>query len=136
LQDVGVETWIFSPLRGRKTPGPRNLGNHRKPAVADGERLWAGGRNLAAEYFMGNNGIAPWLDLSFELAGPTAVSAALQFEADWKAAGGEPAEAIPVSEPEYPDGLSQFLPSGPDQMEDTVHALLIDACFQAKQRMV
>jgi cardiolipin synthase A/B len=136
LQDAGIETAIFSPLLARKTPGPRNLRNHRKWAVADGERLWAGGRNLAAEYFMGDNGIAPWLDLTFELAGPTAASAALQFEADWKAAGGEPAEIIPVSEPEYPDGLSQFLPSGPDQMEDTVHALLIDACFQATQRML
>jgi cardiolipin synthase A/B len=136
LRDAGVETAIFSPLLARKTPGPRNLRNHRKWAVADGERLWTGGRNLAAEYFLGDNGVVPWLDLSFELAGPTAVSAALQFEADWKAAGGEPAEAVPGSEPEYPDGLSQFLPSGPDQVEDTVHALLIDACFQAKQRML
>ena len=136
LQDAGVETAIFSPLLARKTPGPRNLRNHRKLAVADGERLWAGGRNLAAEYFMGGNGIAPWLDLSFELAGPTAASAALQFEADWKAAGGEPAEAVPASEPQYAHGHSQFLPSGPDQMEDTVHAVLIDACFQATRRIL
>jgi len=136
LGDAGVETAIFSPLLARKTPGPRNLRDHRKLVVADGERLWAGGRNLAAEYFMGDNGIVPWLDLTFELSGPTAASAALQFEADWKAAGGKPAEAIAVSEPPYTDGLSQFLPSGPDQMEDTVHALLIDACFQATQRML
>ena len=136
LQDAGVETAIFSPLLARRTPGPRNLRNHRKWALADGERLWAGGRNLAAEYFMGDAGMAPWLDLSFELAGPTAVSAAQQFEADWKAAGGAPAQAIPPSELRYVDGLSQFLPSGPDQMEDTVHALLIDACFQATQRML
>src|SRR5258708_26422509 len=93
LQDAGVETAIFSPLLARKTPGPRNLRNHRKLAVADGERWWAGGRNFAAEYFMGGKGVAPWLDLSFELAGPTAAAAALQFEADWKAAGGAPAEA-------------------------------------------
>ena len=33
-------------------------------------------------------------------------------------------------------GRAQFLPSGPDQTEDTVHALLIDACFQATQRML
>jgi cardiolipin synthase len=136
LQDAGVETAIFSPLLARKTPGPRNLRNHRKWAMADGERLWAGGRNLAAEYFMGDIGKTPWSDLSFELTGPTAASAALQFEADWKAAGGEPAEVIPVSEQQYAGGLSQFLPSGPDQMEDTVHALLIDACFQATQRML
>ena len=136
LRDAGVETAIFSPLLARKTPGPRNLRNHRKWVVADGERLWAGGRNLAAEYFMGGNGITPWLDLSFELAGPTAASAALQFEADWQAAGGGPAQAIPVSKPPYTEGVSQFLPSGPDQMEDTVHALLIDACFQATRRML
>jgi cardiolipin synthase len=136
LGDAGVETAIFSPLLARKTPGPRNLRDHRKLVVADGERLWAGGRNLAAEYFMGDNGIVPWLDLTFELSGPTAASAALQFEADWKAAGGEPAGAIAVSEPPCTEGLSQFLPSGPDQMEDTVHALLIDACFQATHRML
>jgi cardiolipin synthase len=136
LRNAGVETAIFSPLLARKTPGPRNLRNHRKLAVADGERLWAGGRNFAAEYFMGDSGITPWLDLSFELAGPTAASAALQFEADWKAAGGQAAEILPMPAPPYADGLSQFLPSGPDQMEDTVHALLIDACFQATQRML
>jgi cardiolipin synthase len=136
LRDGGVETAIFSPLLARKTPGPRNLRNHRKLVVADGERLWAGGRNLAAEYFMGGDGITPWSDLTFELTGPAAGSAALQFEADWKAAGGEPAQIIPVPELPYADGLSQFLPSGPDQMEDTVHALLIDACFQATQRIM
>jgi cardiolipin synthase A/B len=136
LRNAGVETAIFSPLLARKTPGPRNLRNHRKLAVADGERLWAGGRNFATEYFMGGNGVTPWLDLSFELAGPTAASAALQFEADWKAAGGQAAEILPMPAPPYADGLSQFLPSGPDQMEDTVHALLIDACFQATQRML
>jgi len=33
-------------------------------------------------------------------------------------------------------GRAQFLPSGPDQTEDTVHALLIDACFQARERVL
>ena len=134
LNAAGVETAIFSPLLARKTPGPRNLRNHRKWAVADGEKLWAGGRNLAAEYFTGIDGKAPWSDLSFELAGPAAGSAALQFEADWAAAGGNPAEPIGVPDRHYPDSRTQFLPSGPDQTEDTVHALLIDACFQATDR--
>ena len=136
LQDAGVETAIFSPLLARKTPGPRNLRNHRKWAVADGERLWAGGRNLAAEYFTGLPGSPAWLDLSFELAGPAAASAAGQFETDWEAAGGTAAEPILVSPHHYAESRTQFLPSGPDQMEDTVHALLIDACFQATHRML
>jgi phosphatidylserine/phosphatidylglycerophosphate/cardiolipin synthase-like enzyme len=32
--------------------------------------------------------------------------------------------------------MAQFLPSGPDQTEDTAHALLIDACFRAEHRML
>ncbi len=136
LNAAGVETAVFSPLLARKTQGPRNLRNHRKWTLADGERLWAGGRNLAAEYFMGSADAAPWSDLSFELAGPSAAAVALQFEADWEEAGGAPAEAIAVSEQQYVRSRTQFLPSGPDQMEDTVHALLIDACFQATERML
>jgi len=136
LNAAGVETAVFSPLLARKTQGPRNLRNHRKWAIADGERLWAGGRNLAAEYFTGRATLAPWADLSFELAGPPTAAAAQQFEADWDAAGGAPAEALPAPDPQYTQSRSQFLPSGPDQMEDTVHALLIDACFQATDRML
>ncbi|MDP8986354.1 MAG: phospholipase D-like domain-containing protein [Pseudomonadota bacterium] len=136
LNAAGVETAVFSPLLARKTAGPRNLRNHRKWVVADRERLWAGGRNLAAEYFVGDLGVEPWVDLSFELEGPAAAAAGLQFEADWAAAGGKPAAAFAASERRYSRCRTQFLPSGPDQMEDTVHALLIDACFQATERML
>jgi cardiolipin synthase len=163
-REAGIETAIFSPLFARRTEGPRNLRNHRKLTIADGARLWAGGRNLAAEYFMGENGKAPWRDLSFDLEGPVADAAACQFEADWVAAGGSPAlaarnaaeptaSAEPAAsagpaasaEPTAPAlddskaataGRAQFLPSGPDQTEDTVHALLIDACFRARRRMM
>jgi cardiolipin synthase len=136
LDAAGVETAVFSPLLARRTQGPRNLRNHRKWTLADGERLWAGGRNLAAEYFTGSPGTPPWADLSFDLVGAAAAAVAQQFEADWDAAGGRPAAAIPVIDGKHARGRSQFLPSGPDQMEDTVHALLIDACFQAKRRML
>jgi cardiolipin synthase A/B len=141
LSDAGVETAIFSPLFARKTQGPRNLRNHRKMVIADGALLWAGGRNLAAEYFIGLHGAKPWRDLSFDLQGAVAGAAAAQFEADWVAAGGRPAargpaRAAAASAPQRTGGRAQFLPSGPDQAEDTVHALLIDACFQARERML
>lgn len=143
LQRGGVETAIFSPLFARHTQGPRNLRNHRKMVVADGARLWAGGRNLAAEYFTGKDGVPPWRDLTFYLQGAVAAAAAAQFECDWVAAGGKAASACITdgSLTAQPPGLSaageaQFLPSGPDQSEDTVHALLIDACFQARDRML
>jgi cardiolipin synthase len=151
LNLAGVHTSIFSPLFARKTPGPRNLRNHRKMVIADGVQLWAGGRNLAAEYFTGLKGKPPWRDLSFDLQGPVATAAAYQFEADWVAAGGRPAARVAVpaavtpgvvtpdaatSAPQPAGGRAQFLPSGPDQAEDTVHALLIDACFHVRERLL
>jgi cardiolipin synthase len=137
LQAGGVQTAIFSPLFSRKTQSPRNLRNHRKMVVADGSRLWAGGRNLAAEYFTDINGAPPWRDLTFDLRGPVAGAAAAQFEVDWSCAGGTPGAACAaVAAAKTVKSLAQFLPSGPDQSEDTVHALLIDACFQARERML
>jgi cardiolipin synthase A/B len=153
LRSGGVQTGIFSPLFARRTQGPRNLRNHRKMVIADGTRLWAGGRNFAAEYFSGAPGVPAWRDLTFDLQGSVAGAAAAQFESDWVAAGGKPAAAdrarvaadatgaegaaaaaagaVPAGA-----GLAQYLPSGPDQSEDTVHALLIDACFQARERIL
>ena len=113
--------------------------------------VWVGGRNLAAEYFCGSAGAPPWLDLSFDLEGPVAHRLAAQFEADWAAAGGNPAARIGVPAGDSPSdgqpvrtcpnvditaGRAQFLPSGPDQTEDTVYALLVDACFHATQRIL
>jgi cardiolipin synthase len=141
LRDAGVETAIFSPLFARKTQGPRNLRNHRKMAIADGTQMWAGGRNIAAEYFTGLKGARPWRDLSFDLRGAVAAAAAAQFEDDWVAAGGKPAMPAAAQDPgvivgDSDAGRAQFLPSGPDQAEDTVHALLIDACFHVRERML
>jgi cardiolipin synthase len=136
MRDGGAETATFSPLLARRTQGPRNLRNHRKWVIADGERLWTGGRNLAAEYFCGAPGKPPWRDLSFDLDGPVAASAANQFEVDWVAAGGKPAARAAVAAGEETGRRAQFLPSGPDQTEDTVRALLIDACFHATERML
>jgi cardiolipin synthase len=137
MRRAGAETAVFSPLLAlRRTPAPRNLRDHRKWVIADGELLWAGGRNLAAEYFCGDRKKPAWRDLTFDLDGPVAASAANQFEQDWIAAGGKAAGRASVADAEASGGKAQFLPSGPDQIEDTVRALLIDACFHATERML
>jgi cardiolipin synthase len=147
LAAAGVALAVFSPLLARRTSGPRNLRNHRKYAIADGRALWAGGRNFATEYFEGDARRAAWPDLSFDLSGAVAAAAGHQFEEDWRASGGAPDPATPApappdspsagAEPPSPDdSLVQFLPSGPDQTEDTVHALLIDACYRAERRIL
>jgi cardiolipin synthase A/B len=141
MRRAGVETAIFAPLLRRKSSGPRNLRNHRKLVVADEAHLWAGGRNFSSEYFTGEAGQRPWRDLSFDLDGLVAVAASRQFEADWCASCGGPANSLRSSDRTADDttlraSRAQFLPSGPDQSEDTVHSLLIAACFRAQQRIL
>ncbi|RYX97780.1 MAG: phospholipase [Comamonadaceae bacterium] len=160
LRRAGCEVVIFRPFFSLRESGPRNLRNHRKLVVADDRWLWSGGRNLAGEYFEGkhaSSGEQPWRDISFVLDGAAARAAAAQFEKDWASVRQRPLREIPPDPnaglwPEGPDGRpavtlasatglpapsrAQFLPSGPDQLEDTAHALLLDACFRAESRIL
>jgi cardiolipin synthase A/B len=143
LKRAGARIGLFVPLPRFNLKGRTNLRNHRKLAVADagcvGERLWCGGRNLAAEYFEALPGCAAWRDLSFDLQGPLARQAAELFRRDWVFAVGAEAPAaadakpIPIAAPG--EAAGQIIASGPDQVDDTVHALLVSACYHARTSM-
>ena len=138
LRQAGVQVAIFRPFFSLRGSGPRNLRNHRKLLLADDHWLWSGGRNLAAEYFTGKSGELPWRDISFTLDGGTARAAAEQFARDWATVQRQLPRALlaPVDTQGTAGVLTQFLPSGPDQAEDTAHALLLAACFQARRRIL
>jgi cardiolipin synthase len=139
LHAAGGETAVFRPLFSLRRNGPRNLRNHRKLTIADDGWLWSGGRNLAGEYFTGNDEHpVPWRDLSFDLHGDVATAAARQFDHDWASVRGRKPRSIGSISDQVPEGgsFAQFLPSGPDQSEDTAQALLLDACFRAKDRIL
>ncbi|HOB65482.1 phospholipase D-like domain-containing protein [Ottowia sp.] len=88
LRAAGVQIRRFMPALRNPRRGRTNLRNHRKLVVADGVRLWGGGRNLANEYFIGRPGEPPWLDLSFTAEGALATQALALFEGDWRIALG------------------------------------------------
>jgi len=149
LRHAGVQVGLFVPPLHSPLKGRTNLRNHRKLVVADAghaaERLWCGGRNLAAEYFEGQPDHAAWHDLSFDLQGPLARQAADLFQRDWVFAMGAElpstgvsaaeadAKAAPVAAPGEPAG--QVIASGPDQADDTVQALLVSAAYRARTRI-
>ena len=164
LARQGVTVRRFMPLLHNPMRGRTNLRNHRKVAVADGMRLWSGGRNLADEYFTDGNdsdssgegeaegGSPVWTDLSFVVSGPLAAHAQLQFKDDWRSAGGRRAALEPPT-PLSPEAaanaaaasaaaaasphavLAQWVPSGPDHADDTLHALLMSGAYQAQRRI-
>lgn len=136
LRAAGADIAVFRPFFSLRRIGPRNLRNHRKLVIADDQWLWSGGRNLAAEYFTGIGGQPAWIDLSFDLHGPVAAAAAQQFEIDWATVHRTVATYVPEITPVSTGSLTQFLPSGPDQPEDTAQSLLIDACYRARRRIL
>ena len=143
LSAAGVRVQLFaSPLRS-PLRGHINLRNHRKMVIADQQKAWTGGRNLAAEYFVGDAASRPpktaWIDLSFDFGGELACQCHRQFEQDWQLAGrslkSSVSQPIAVARSFTKQG-AQFIPSGPDQLDDTVYSLLISSCFNAKKRIL
>ncbi len=143
LRDAGGAYAIFSsPLRS-SLKGRTNLRNHRKLVLIDHRRstarLWSGGRNLATEYFEGSADEPPWRDLSFELTGPLIHQASQLFEHDWCFALGRPAPNPSACTPAEPPAAgsegAQLVAAGPDQADDTVHALLVTAAYRAQRRI-
>ncbi|MGZ5277231.1 MAG: phospholipase D-like domain-containing protein [Caldimonas sp.] len=147
LRRSGVEVVKFVPPFRAILRGRANLRNHRKMVVADAERLWCGGRNFAAEYFEGDprklSGTTlrnhAWHDLSFDLRGDLVARACELYEKDWAYATRTPLEPhCPVPQPIVADEtrLAQLVPSGPEQVDDTVQSLLLSGCFMARRRIL
>jgi cardiolipin synthase len=136
LRNAGAEVVLFGPVLRLPGRSRANLRNHRKIVVADGVRLWCGGRNFAVEYFEGADGQAPWRDLTFDLQGPFAMQALDLFNSDWAYATGaaRPPRRAVAERPDQP--YAQLIASGPDQPDDTVHNLLVTACFKARTHIV
>ncbi|KRD79936.1 phospholipase D-like domain-containing protein [Lysobacter sp. Root983] len=139
LRRSGAEVAFFRGLLGRPDGAPRNLRNHRKLAIADGQRLWSGGRNLAIEYFLDRPERPAWLDLSFTIDGAVAADAADRFERDWCKAVHRPLPALAASVPQPAQPLvaaAQFLPSGPELPEDSAQALLVAGGYRVRRRLL
>ncbi|MEP7056808.1 MAG: phospholipase D-like domain-containing protein [Caldimonas sp.] len=142
LRAAGIEVVKFVPALKSAVRG-LNLRNHRKMLLADGERFWAGGRNIASEYFEGDaaRGLAPWHDLSYDVGGPLAQRAQQRFDLDWNYAAHLPSPAPARDDGDGDNGrddgaLAQLIPSGPDQIDDTVQALLVSGAFMARERIL
>lgn len=139
LKHAGVQVRRFMPILHNPIRGRTNLRIHRKLALADRQKLWSGGRNLADEYFIDRPGQPAWVDLSFTIEGPLAIQARAQFERDWLFACGrqESADETAFSGESASGSIpAQWVPSGPDHADDTVYNLLLAAACHAQTRII
>jgi cardiolipin synthase A/B len=145
LRASGALCFTFVPPLGSSIKGRSNLRNHRKLAIADAgtaqARMWCGGRNLCDEYFEGKPNHPAWPDLSFDLQGALIEQASSLFEKDWYFAKHltvmkDSRRAIHSAEISLStEALASLIPSGPDHVDDTLHALLVTASYQAQDKI-
>jgi cardiolipin synthase len=144
LSGAGIQVKLFVPPLKSSLRGRTNLRNHRKMVIIDSDRLWCGGRNLATEYFEGDAKHPPkksaWIDLSFDLQGDLAYQAQQQFEQDWEfSTSGKfiiPTSSILTSDLTLNTAIAQIIPSGPDQVDDTLYTLLVSGFFLARNSIL
>ena len=140
LTEAGGRTAVFVPPLHSPLKGRTNLRDHRKMLVADAgnasQRVWSGGRNLAAEYFEGDAKKTAWRDLTFDFGGALVQQFAALFEHDWAfATNTRPLVVSMAATPAAGTTSAQLIASGPDQIDDTVHSLLVTAAYRAQRRI-
>jgi cardiolipin synthase len=141
IETAGGCVRVFMPLVHAPLRGRTNLRCHRKLGVFDGERLFAGGMNVAQEYMGPTPFPGRWRDVALVVSGPVALDATNVFESDWAFSHGpqDPGEAHapPASElaPRLGDGIVQLVPSGPDMEHDTFYDGILTAIFLANERV-
>lgn len=126
---AGGKLQFFSPFLNFRAGGHLNLRNHRKLVIADGARVWAGGRNVGDCYL--RPGMPPWLDLSYSAEGPVVAAFADVFAADW----GQGAFAPGSEAASKGDARLQLVPAGPDERLDVLHDGLVSAIHRAEARV-
>lgn len=139
LRDSGADVRRFRPVTKLLSLRIANLRNHRKIVVADGIRVWTGGRNLAAPYLGSLQNPENWQDLSCVIEGP----AARVYEdiacSDWRFSTGialAPSVIEQDQASELPDvNLVQTVATGPDLRDDAWYAALLSLCFTVQRRL-
>jgi len=138
LRRAGAKTAFFLPIWRITRLNRSNLRDHRKIAVFDKARVFAGGRNLADEYLGAKPNPERWADLSFVLEGPAGAHYDEIFRYDWAFATGEKLAPMtgPIQLAAGPgNAIIQVVPSGPDVADDSIFAGMLSFIFAAKQRV-
>ena len=122
MQDAGIKTQPFSPLKYGFFNQKFNFRNHRKIIIIDGEIGFTGGLNVGVEYLGEDENIGFWRDTHMILTGEAVYTLHNVFLLDWEYVSGERVleNHIAIKKPhddEVLDGAIQVVASGPDTQQ-------------------
>ena len=136
LKKAGGEVAFFTPILKRPFQNYINLRNHRKIYLFDHTSVLSGGMNLSNAYMGEANGTKRWQDLLYCLKGPSVHHFYHIFHNDWGyATKEEEKEAHQYTDSYEGESIVQVVPSGPDIPSDALYEALLNAIYNAKERI-
>ena len=102
MNDCGVQTQNFMPVRFPRFTHKANYRNHRKLCIVDGNVGFVGGMNIALRYVRGRDG-GNWRDMHLSLEGGAVAALQQTFLTDWYFISGEMINDTPY----YPVSLQK-----------------------------
>ncbi|MDG2291740.1 MAG: phospholipase D-like domain-containing protein, partial [Phycisphaerales bacterium] len=131
---AGGKVTRFIPVFHLPFCGKTNTRNHRKIAIFDEQRVFAGGSNLAEEY-MGPTPLADrWKDINFLMEGPCVEDYLAIFRSDWQFATRKELPASAAVWSEVGVSKAHIIPSGPDIPSDCLYDVVLTAISGARDR--
>lgn len=134
MEEAGVMTREFLPVRFPWFTSRVNYRNHRKIIVIDGTIGYVGGMNVADRYIEGTPKLGIWRDSHLKLTGGSVRALQLVFCVDWDFVDGKTLDGVERFFPETRvenKKLIQIAASGPDSetsyMMETYFAAIVTA---------
>lgn len=136
LKEAGGEVAFFTPILKRPFQNYINLRNHRKIYLFDHDTVLSGGMNLSNDYMGEKDGTKRWQDLLYCLKGPSVDHFYHIFHNDWGyASKEEDKDAHRYTGAYEGESVVQVVPSGPDIPSDALYEALLNAIYNAKERI-
>jgi cardiolipin synthase len=133
LKAAGVDVREALPVRGIVARTRRDMRNHRKIFVIDGETGFVGSQNIVAKDF--RQGVIN-RELVVRVRGPVVAQLAALFAADWYMEAGHLPDGHPAVPGPTGTASVQLLPSGADYPLEGYRAMMVWQLHRARRRVV
>lgn len=135
LTEAGGHYAFFHPFWSAITNSQINLRNHRKIYLFDQKTLLTGGMNLTNDYLGSDKNLSEsqrWVDLMFEIKGPSTFHYQNIFNEDWLYSTQEKLSPPPKPIIFTQGDIIQSLPAGPDVNSEALFETLLHSIYHAK----
>ncbi len=140
VEEAGGQTTRFKPVSKFARFAYLNFRNHRKLAIADGDRAFLGGANFVEYEMTPHPDADTWIDYGLLVEGTAARQVEAVFVSDWCFTSDEAIDRtktskLKIAESDENRATLQVLPVGPDGPREILDDVWLAAINRAKERV-